>query len=142
MKLTDKQWQSIEQYISSNAEKFSKRGRPSLDKREVLNAILWVLVNGAKWKQIPDGFPLYQTCRNYFYDWLKAGIIEKVFKILADELAREEIIVEGVGFSEIKKRDLCALARRIATYQQMSHQPVIRKKFLEKHSADVRTSLV
>ncbi|MGE5444032.1 MAG: transposase, partial [Ignavibacteriales bacterium] len=42
------------------------RGRPWRDNREVLNGILWILRSGARWKDLPERFPPYQTCHRRF----------------------------------------------------------------------------
>ena len=38
------------------------RGRPpTVDRRAVVNALLYVLRTGCQWRSLPDGFPRWQT---------------------------------------------------------------------------------
>ncbi len=49
-------------------------GRPrSVDLWEVLNAILYVLVEGCRWRGLPGDFPPWQTVYSYFRRWRKDG---------------------------------------------------------------------
>ncbi len=108
MQLTDTQWKEIKRFVLNHPKNSDRRGRPSLDEREVMNAILWVLGSGARWKQMPDAYPQYQTCRNYFYSWLKKGAIEDILTVLADGLMPEEKIVfertKGKAYNPCKKK--------------------------------------
>ncbi len=136
MKLANKQWQAIEQIISYEPKNPHKRGRPSLDKREVVNAILWVLGNNARWKQLPDNFPQYQTCRNYFYAWLKAGVIKKIFQILTEDFPpQERMPLED--FSNRNKKNISAIFNKIQVHPSLS-QPSIFEKTTPKAGENTR----
>lgn len=90
MTLTNEQWSVVSKFIAKERSSTSKRGRPPLDKRQVVDAILWVLARGARWKEMPNYYPQYQTCRNYYYEWHKTGAMERVLKVLAAAEAQEE----------------------------------------------------
>jgi hypothetical protein len=124
MDLTNKQWDLVKKIVSSQKKNESKRGRPALDKREVMNAILWVLSKGARWKQIPDCYPQYQTCRNYFYEWLKTGAMEGTLRALISDLDEEideedgEIEQLASYFEEnmpLSKRDYSQIVKKLDT---------------------------
>jgi transposase len=54
-------------------------GRPrSVDIIEVLNAILYVLVNGVPWRNLPGEFPPSGTVYHYFSQWRKEGVWEEI----------------------------------------------------------------
>ncbi|MGE5446244.1 MAG: transposase, partial [Ignavibacteriales bacterium] len=60
--LTDEQWAIIKPLIPHySPRRQDGRGRPWRDNREVLNGILWILRSGARWKDLPERFPPYQT---------------------------------------------------------------------------------
>ncbi|MGE5445529.1 MAG: transposase, partial [Ignavibacteriales bacterium] len=59
--LTDEQWAIIKPLIPHSPRCQDGRGRPWRDNREVLNGILWILRSGARWKDLPERFPPYQT---------------------------------------------------------------------------------
>lgn len=49
-------------------------GRPrTVAMWEVLNAILYVLVEGCRWRSLPGDFPAWQTVYTYFRNWRKDG---------------------------------------------------------------------
>lgn len=58
-------------------------GRPrSVDIIEVLNAILYVLVNGVAWRNLPGEFPPSGTVYHYFIQWRKEGVWEEIHEKL------------------------------------------------------------
>jgi len=45
-------------------------GRPrTVDLRDVLNAIFYILVEGVRWRALPGDFPAWQTVYTYFRNW-------------------------------------------------------------------------
>jgi len=83
--LTDEQWSLIE-LLFDKADVVQTRGRPPRDAREVLNGVLWILRSGARWCDLPDRFPPYQTCHRRFQQWVKDGRLRKVLETLAADL--------------------------------------------------------
>ena len=61
--LSDIQWTIIEPLIPKPPSREDRKGRPRRSDREVLNGILWILRSGARWYDLPERFPPYQTCR-------------------------------------------------------------------------------
>src|SRR5262245_56541098 len=59
--LTDEQWTIIDPLIPETPRRPDGRGRPWRDARAVLNGILWILRSGARWQDLPEHFPPYQT---------------------------------------------------------------------------------
>jgi transposase len=108
MELTDKQWEIIEPIIPKSRSRKGKRGRPSVNKREVLNGILWILRTGAQWREMPKKYPPYQTCHRYFQNWSRVGTLGKLLRCLANDLIKrgklkiEEGFIDG-SFSSAKK---------------------------------------
>lgn len=83
--LTDEQWALIEP-LFEKAESVKTRGRPARSAREVLNGVLWILRSGARWQDLPDRFPPYQTCHRRFQEWVRDGRLKKVLETLAQDL--------------------------------------------------------
>jgi len=49
-------------------------GRPrEVEMWEVLNAIFYVLVEGVRWRALPEDFPAWQTVYTYFRNWRRDG---------------------------------------------------------------------
>ena len=84
--LTDQQWTIIEPLIPPPPRRDDGRGRPWKDTREVLNAILWILRSGARWQDLPERFPPYQTCHRRFQQWVRDGTLCNALESLAADL--------------------------------------------------------
>jgi transposase len=90
--LIDEQWALIEPLIPELPRREDRRGRPWRDTREVMNGVLWLLRSGARWQDLPERFPPYQTCHRRFQQWVREGTLRKVLEALADDLrARGEL---------------------------------------------------
>ena len=92
--LSDAQWQLIEPILRPK-RRADGRGRPWQDTRAVLNGILWVLGTGAQWRELPKKYPPYQTCHRRFQQWVREGSLERILRVLAEELqARGKLELE------------------------------------------------
>nr|WP_041652297.1 IS5 family transposase [Allomeiothermus silvanus] len=59
-------------------------GRPAkVPRREIVNAILYVLKNGIQWRAMPHDLPHWSTVYHYFRKWQKEGVWEKAVQALA-----------------------------------------------------------
>ena len=68
--LTDRQWDCIKELVP----KAKPGGRPrSLDMREVINAILYVVVTGCQWRMLPKDYPKRQSVYHSFRQWRDDG---------------------------------------------------------------------
>jgi len=138
MELTDKQWEVIEPILPKSKSKPGKRGRPTVNKRAVFNAIIWILRTGAQWREMPDRYPPYQTCHRYFQRWAQTGIIQKLLRRLAadlierGELKIEEGFIDG-SFSSAKKGVL-ELVRQSAAKGPRSWQSQTAIVFLSPYA--------
>ena len=61
-------------------------GGPRCEDRAVLNGVLWILRSGARWKDLPDRFPSYQTCHRRFQRWVRDGTLGRVLQALAEDV--------------------------------------------------------
>jgi len=84
--LTDEQWQRIEPLLPVLPRRADGRGRPWRNNRETLNGVLWILRSGARWKDLPNRFPPYQTCHRRFQAWVRSGVLAQVLETLAQDL--------------------------------------------------------
>ena len=80
--LTDAQWKRIEPLVP----KPKAGGRPaSVDRREIINAIFYVVRNGCTWRALPHDFPRWQTVYHYFRLWRDDGSWERLHDTIRDE---------------------------------------------------------
>ena len=84
--LTDEQWTLIKPLLREPPRRADGRGRPWRDAREVLNGILWILRSGARWQDLPERFPPYQTCQRRFQQWVRDGTLRRGLEALATDL--------------------------------------------------------
>lgn len=84
------------------------RGRPWREAWAVREGILWVLRGGARWKDLPQQFPPYQTCHRRCQQWVRSGAPRQVLEALAQDLCErggiklEERFIDG-AFAPAKK---------------------------------------
>ena len=61
----------------------SKIGRPpTYDFRDIVDGILYVLVEGIRWRSLPDDFPGWDSVYGYFRNWRNAGVWEQLHQAL------------------------------------------------------------
>lgn len=66
--LTDAQWAFVKPLLP----KPSKRGRPPTDRRQIMNAVFYILKGGLPWRLLPAHFPPWQTVYHIFRQWSRA----------------------------------------------------------------------
>ena len=82
--VTDDEWALIEPHLPP------ERNR---SRREILNAILYVLTTGCQWRQLPKDLPPKSTVHDYFVEWQCDGTLLRIHHALymqARELAGKE----------------------------------------------------
>lgn len=81
--LTEAQWALIEPLLPAA----KPGGRPrSVDLREVVDAILYVLREGVHWRALPHDFPPWPTVYYYFWRWRNDGTWQRLHDALRDQL--------------------------------------------------------
>jgi transposase len=85
--LTDELWERIRPLLPPEPPK-PKGGRPRVPDRQALTGILFVLRSGCPWEYLPKemGCGSGMTCWRRLRDWHLAGVWEKVWRLLLDEL--------------------------------------------------------
>lgn len=84
--LTDQEWSEIKNLIPAPKH----GGRPAIhSRREIVNAIFYVLRTGCAWRHLPHDLPPWQTVYFYFRIWKNNGTIRRAHDILRKELRRE-----------------------------------------------------
>jgi len=59
--LTDEEWSEIQSLVPIPKSGKGKRGRPALDRRVLVNAIVYVVRPGCAWRLLPGDFRPWQT---------------------------------------------------------------------------------
>src|SRR5260370_27415363 len=85
--LTDKQWELLRPLIPLP----SLEGRPAtVERREIVNAILYVLRSGCPWRLLPHEFPAWGTVYYYFRRWQREGVWEEILTTLRMPVRQKE----------------------------------------------------
>ncbi len=77
-KLTDSQWNTIQPHLP----KPSKTGRPRSDDMTTINAILFVLITGCRWIDLPVQYGSKSSAHRRFQDLQQKGIWKKILSEL------------------------------------------------------------
>ena len=109
--LKDDEWELIKQLIPSGRG----IGHPQIiDRREIVNAILYWVDNGIKWRAMPHDLPSWSTVYDYYSRWTKNGVWErinqKLLKTVRKVESRDEepslIIIDSQSVRTAEKRGL------------------------------------
>lgn len=80
--VSDKQWQLIRRLLP----KPCRLGRPRVDRREIIDAVLYWNRTGCQWRYLPKDFPHWNTVYGVYRRWVKDG----TWRMLHDKL-REKV---------------------------------------------------
>ncbi|MCF3636090.1 IS5 family transposase [Komagataeibacter intermedius] len=84
--LRDAEWALIAPLMTER----KRLGRPRrTDLRRVMEAILYIVTTGCRWRQLPRHFPAFTIVQGYFYRWIREGRWEAMNHILVI-LSREQ----------------------------------------------------
>lgn len=95
IRLNKKQWSKIQPHLSGRAA----TGRPPADDKRTLEAILFVLTTGCRWRDLPLEYGSYVTAWRRHRRWTQDGTFARIWHMLLSEL-------EFKGKLDLKK---CAL---------------------------------
>ena len=86
--VSDEQWALFEPLLEPESKK--KSGRPrTANRREIVNAIFYVLKTGCQWRQLPHEFPTWSTVYVYYRRWRVAGIWQRAHESLHRQVRRK-----------------------------------------------------
>ena len=85
--LTDTQWQILEPLVPPP----KSGGHPrTVNMREVVNGIFYVLRTGCGWEMLPHDLPPYSTVYQYFRRWQKTNVWQQMNNALRQQLRQVE----------------------------------------------------
>ena len=81
--LTDAQWAILEPLVPA----VKPGGRPARHaRREIVDAMLYVLRGGISWRALPHEYPPWQTVYDYFRRWRDDGTWERIAAALRERV--------------------------------------------------------
>lgn len=72
--LSDKQWNMIESHLPKHAS----TGRPRCNDRTTINGIIYVLIAGCRWSEMPKRYGDDSTANRRLNKWQQKGIWQKI----------------------------------------------------------------
>jgi putative transposase len=85
--LSDQEWILLQPFVATP----ESRGRPrTVDSREILNAIFYILKSGCAWRMLPHDLPKWQTAYYYFRLWKRKGVWHQINDVLRRQLRLQD----------------------------------------------------
>ena len=85
--LSHAQWAQVSRFIPAP----KPGGRPvKYPRREIVNAILYLVRSGCQWRMLPHEFPPWKTVYGYFAAWKKDGTLDRLHDELRGDLRQAE----------------------------------------------------
>ncbi len=84
--VSDEQWRIIQRLLPKPA----RRGRKPLDRRRVLDAVLYVVRSGCQWRMLPRDFPKWSTVYGIFRRWRLAGLWQQIHDALRERVRKSD----------------------------------------------------
>lgn len=76
--LTDKQWEEIKEIFKSQKGQHLVKH----SKRQLINAVLYLVKTGCQWRILPKDFPPHDTVWSFYRRAVQSGKWEKILEIL------------------------------------------------------------
>jgi transposase len=104
--LSNEEWDRIKSLIKADSY-FGRKSRTKFSRREMLNAIFYVLRTGCQWRDLPNDFPLWSAVYMQFDRWKKKNLFIKMHHhlraTLREALGRNAEASVGIADSQSVK---------------------------------------
>jgi transposase len=88
---TNAQWALLDPLLPDPAWLAGRGGRPEAHcRRQIVDAIFYLVDNGIKWRALPADFPPWSTVYNYLAAWQATGVTQQVLDGLRDRVRLRE----------------------------------------------------
>lgn len=103
-----------------------QRGNVSLSNLQLLNALLYVLEHGCKWRGLPKHFGNWHTIYTRMNRWSKNGVLDRVFeKLQLEQILRVRVELFALDSTSVKVHPDAAgaLKKRTAVHRYKPRRP-------------------
>jgi transposase len=88
---TDTEWQIMARHVPVGGTRPGKGGRPVVyPRRDVVDAIRYVVRTGCQWDALPADFPPWPLVRHYFTVWTRDGTLNRIHNTLREQVRQVE----------------------------------------------------
>ena len=98
--ISDSQWAMIEPLFPPAGN------RSKWEKRELVDAVLYFVDNGCKWRNLPHDFPPYTTVANFYYAAIRSGLWEKIRAALVERVRTDAEQKPGPSYAIIDSQSV------------------------------------
>lgn len=82
--ITDKEWALIEPILKADESRGGRK--PKYERREVMNAIFYLVRSGCSWRHLPHDFPPWNIVYTQFVRWRNREIFEKMHNRVKEKI--------------------------------------------------------
>jgi putative transposase len=97
--LTDFQWEKISGF-------FPMGNKGEIHKRSLVEAVLYLVDNGCKWRALPHEYPKWSTVKSFYYRAVENGAWEKAMQYLVKETRKKAGRKEGPSYGLIDSQSV------------------------------------
>ena len=102
-----------------------ERGNVSMEVLNFLNAVLYVMENGCKWRRLPERFGNWHTIYTRMSRWAKSGVLDRAFAQLQQaQVVQIKIEAVSLDSTSVKVHPDGTGARK-KTVRKLSASPVV-----------------
>lgn len=83
--LTDKEWEEIKPFVTKSSYRNAGK-KPDHSRREMFNAIFYLLRTGCQWRHLPHDFPPWTAVQSQYRRWKDKGVFQKIHDSLRKRL--------------------------------------------------------
>lgn len=88
--LSDEEWDHIKALVPQPKSGRGKRGRPAVYRRQIVNAVFYIVRSGCAWRLLPNDFPHWRTVYGYFRTWSQDWTWNFIHDTLRDWVRKTE----------------------------------------------------
>jgi putative transposase len=97
--LTDVQWEIIAGF-------FPMGNKGEAHKRSLVEAVLYLVDNGCKWRALPHDYPKWSTVKSFYYRAVETGTWEKAMRFLVGETRKKAGRKESPSYALIDSQSV------------------------------------
>lgn len=126
MEITELQYKKIEKYLPR------QRGNVKINNIKLINALLYVVENGCKWRALPKHYGNWHTVYMRMNRWSKSGVLEKVFAGLQSEgIVEIKVQIICIDSTIVKVHpDACGALKKMEHKQSEGREVDLPQKFI------------